>query len=416
MSGVSTLFVPANTLPATTSPDFIGGLEICKAMEKVVGVGNVDGSIRISGLWRLQVKNEKARSQLLTNGLPIRGINVTVVSKNPYLVDNEESVKLIVGNLPFSISNEEIKKSLETIGAKVVSSIKWEHYREVKDPSDPDKIPGLTSFKTGRRFTYIAKPSTPLPMNIKVANNFTAFLYYKGQKEAHAAANAAADAAAHRAKVFLAAAAAGRDRADRISYSAKDKALTHLRENDVVLDDTLSADSNSFNVADVLNSTTKEGDIKDSEVVNGNGPAEDAVINTAEENIPPAQPASDDSSQLESTSSTSSVHKSSNIMKKPEGLPFVQSILRGFTQRGRQPKKPFSSNSNSRSRSRSSSLGKRASSVERGGEKKKKESPKTSHAGDLSLTLQHSGSLVNNSFKLGGFGTLSNKFEEDIPT
>ena len=120
MSGVSTLFVSANALPAVTSPDFIGGLEICRAMEKVVGVGNVDGSIRISGLWRLQVKNEKSRTVLLTQGISIRGLNITVLSKNPYLVDNQESVKLIVGNLPFSISNEEIKQALISNGAKAV--------------------------------------------------------------------------------------------------------------------------------------------------------------------------------------------------------------------------------------------------------------------------------------------------------
>ena len=204
MAGVSTLFLPVKSLPKTESKDFIGGLEICRAMETVVGPNKVDGSIRISGLWRLQVKDEKSRSLLLRMGLPIRGLNCTVLSKNPYHIGDEESVKLIVGNLPFSIAEDEIRKALISIGVNVGSSLQWEHYREEKDPNNPDKIQGLTSFKTGRRFAYIAKPNVPLPQRLKVANKFNAFLYYKGQKEALEAAEAAAAAAATRAKAFLA--------------------------------------------------------------------------------------------------------------------------------------------------------------------------------------------------------------------
>ena len=204
MAGVSTLFLPVKSLPKTESKDFIGGLEICRAMETVVGPNKVDGSIRISGLWRLQVNDEKSRSLLLRMGLPIRGLNCTVLSKNPYHIGDEESVKLIVGNLPFSIAEDEIRKALISIGVNVGSSLQWEHYREEKDPNNPEKIQGLTSFKTGRRFAYIAKPNVPLPQRLKVANKFNAFLYYKGQKEALEAAEAAAAAAATRAKAFLA--------------------------------------------------------------------------------------------------------------------------------------------------------------------------------------------------------------------
>ena len=203
MAGVSTLFLPANSLPKTETKDFIGGLEICRAMGSVVGHDKVDGSIRISGLWRLQVKDEKSRSLLLRMGLPIRGLNCTVLSRNPYHIGDEESVKLIVGNLPFSISENEIKQSLSSIGVQIGSSLQWEHYREEKDPENPDKIQGLTSFKTGRRFAYISKPTAPLPQRLKVANKFNAFLYYKGQKEALEAADTAAAIAAARAKSYL---------------------------------------------------------------------------------------------------------------------------------------------------------------------------------------------------------------------
>ena len=244
MSGVSTLFIIANSLPATQSTDFVGGLELCKAMEDVVGFGNVEGSIRISGLWRLQVRNEKARATLLTHGLTIRGVHVTVLSKNPYMVDDQETVKLIVGNLPFSISNEEIEKTLVSLGAKLASKMMWEHYREPKDPGNPNKIPGLTSFKNGRRFIFIAKPEVPLPLTAKVAVEFSAFLYYKGQKEAIAEANAAADAAAFRAKVFFEAAAVARARINGNHRSA-DADIDRVRSAVVNNDEVRSVDSDS---------------------------------------------------------------------------------------------------------------------------------------------------------------------------
>ena len=432
MSGVSTLFVSANALPAVTSTDFIGGLEICRAMEKVVGVGNVDGSIRISGLWRLQVKNEKSRTVLLTQGISIRGLNITVLSKNPYLVDNQESVKLIIGNLPFSISNEEIKLSLISNGAKAVSTIKWEHYRELKDPSDPDKIPGLTSFKTGRRFCYIAKPSTPLPANLKVANNFTAYLYYKGQKEALAAVKAAADAAAHRAKVYLAAAAAGASRAvkyadTRIVYErfARLPADLHLSSEDGhPADDTLSNDSvsvKSFLQNDILNSTVNNDHSMDKKSADVDVPSMRVnVINPAEEELPPAKsaldatPLSGQTSVISGGGGQTGDHSVINIIGGAEllsqsvsavsgdageagasqeeqssagsltrtiknKLPLVQSFFPTFHQRGRASKKPTSIPA---PRERSGSLGKRTSTVNRDDEKKKKSSKMVSQTNE----------------------------------
>ena len=431
MSGVSTLFVSANALPAVTSPDFIGGLEICRAMEKVVGVGNVDGSIRISGLWRLQVKNEKSRTALLTQGITIRGLNITVLSKNPYLVDNQESVKLIVGNLPFSISNEEIKQSLISNGAKAVSTIKWEHYRELKDPSDPNKLPGLTSFKTGRRFCYIAKPSTPLPANMKVANNFTAYLYYKGQKEALEAVKADADAAAHRAKVYLAAAAAGASRAvkyadTRLVYErvARLPADFHLsREGGHPADDTLSVSVDSLSVksfvqTDVFNSTINNDHFMDKKGEDVNVPSKrDSVVNPAEEEIPPAKSALDYAAPLSRQTSFTSGgggqtgnHSIINVIEGAKflsqsvsgdadevgvsqeeqssagsltktiksKLPLVQSFF-PFNQRGRSSKKTTGIPS---PRERSGSLGKRASSISRDDGKKKKSSQTVSQSNE----------------------------------
>ena len=373
MAGVSTLFLPVNSLPKTQAHDFIGGLEICRAMEKVVGPNKVDGSIRISGLWRLQVKDEKSRATLLMKGLPIRGINCTILSKNPYYIGDQESVKLIVGNLPFSISNDEIRKTLIGLGVQTASEIKWEHYREEKDLANPDKIQGLTSYKTGRRFIYIARPSFPIPQSIKVASNFTAFLYYRGQKEALEAAAAAEASAATRAKAYL------------------DNNATVSNPGDIVVDDdpevveaevnaetenilpaaaAAHADNNENNDSlnadldrsvDSVNSQPMEHEdltIRDgsSQAPLSSTPVSDVIVNDVLGAAGGGEGPDGEAGYMDGFDGVQNLSEITNPVsnidpKKAEGL--VQSLLRGFTWHGRSrsPKSKLSKTRRERSRS-----------------------------------------------------------------
>ena len=268
-----------------------------------------------------------------------------------------------------------------------------------------------------------------MPANLKVANNFTAYLYYKGQKEALAAVKAAADAAAHRAKVYLAAAAAGASRAvkyadTRIVYErfARLPADLHLSSEDGhPADDTLSNDSvsvKSFLQNDILNSTVNNDHSMDKKSADVDVPSMRAnVINPAEEEIPPAKSALDYAAPLSRQTSFTSGgggqtgnHSIINVIEGAKflsqsvsgdagevsvsqeeqssagsltqtiknKLPLVQSFF-PFNQRGRSSKKTSGIPS---PRERSGSLGKRASSINRDDGKKKKSSQTVSQSNE----------------------------------
>ena len=129
-------------------------------------------------MWRLILLLEKRhRDILLQQGLNIRGYTVTLHSRNPYLGKNgEEQVRLIISNVPYSIANEEIIKSLDSIGVTVsVKDIQWENYR--------DENRDMLGTKTGRRFIFIDPPTSPLPTSMQVAGKSTAYLNYKGMQK-----------------------------------------------------------------------------------------------------------------------------------------------------------------------------------------------------------------------------------------
>lgn len=177
-----TLFVRPSALPTmTASPGkkYVDvGYEICEAMRMVKNVKpyNVNGSTKIRGLWRLDLKGENshlARASILASGLTIRGHMVPVLSRNPNLVDGEETSRLYITNLPFSVSNDAVKSALMELGLQLGSEgVQWEMYRN--DAND------MSSYKNGKRYIYIAPPRMAIPRSIKVAGKFDAFLNYKG--------------------------------------------------------------------------------------------------------------------------------------------------------------------------------------------------------------------------------------------
>ena len=171
------IFIVAKTLP-TDGDGEIYGLEIMRAMEDVIGKkASVECIQKVNGLWRLIVFEKRHRDLLLQTGLNIRGYTITLHSRNPFLNKNgEEQVRLIISNVPYSIANEEIIKSLDSIGVTVsAKDIQWENYRnENRD---------MLSTKTGRRFIFIDPPTSPLPTSMRVAGKSTAYLNYKGMQK-----------------------------------------------------------------------------------------------------------------------------------------------------------------------------------------------------------------------------------------
>ena len=171
--GISTVFVMANSLPDFGKP--IYGSEIAESLIDVVGRENVDTVQKINGVWRLSVNNPKARLEILRRGFTVRNHSVSVLNENPYLIGGEETIQIIISNIPSSVADEEIKHSLRMEGLKIGTRFRYEQYR--------DSNKKMISVKTGRRFINIAPPQKPLPKKITVANIFIGFVTRFEKKE-----------------------------------------------------------------------------------------------------------------------------------------------------------------------------------------------------------------------------------------
>lgn len=153
------------------------GYRLSKACEASTGPDGIDGVQWLNGLVRVYLKSKKARDLLLMKGVTLNKIHIPVIGTNPNIVEgDEETVKLIIGQIPLSLANSEIEKALAQLSdVKIKSKMFFEHYRD-----DDGK---LTSYKSGRRFVYIVKPNNPLPKSIQIMK-WKASLYHYGQKNA----------------------------------------------------------------------------------------------------------------------------------------------------------------------------------------------------------------------------------------
>lgn len=168
--GVPACFLFADQVSKGTS-----GYRLSKACEESTGPDGIEGVQWLNGLVRIYPKSPQARNKLLMKGVTLNKVHLPVIGTNPNIVDgSEDSVKLIIGKVPLSLANSEIEKALSQMsGVKIKSRMYYEHYRD-----DNGK---LTSFKSGRRFVYIATPLAPLPKSLKIVK-WNASLYHYGQK------------------------------------------------------------------------------------------------------------------------------------------------------------------------------------------------------------------------------------------
>ena len=157
-------------------------LEVCLAVCEVVSDENyVEGAQRIGGLWRVYITNLEARVQLLSTGINIRGCQITLKDKNPFInvlgSEDVDTTRVYVRNIPLSYDNGEIEKALRSKSVQPLGPIKYVRART--------KEGKLTNFKTGDRFVDIITPKEPLPKKIGMGI-FTASVYHKEQKQSRA--------------------------------------------------------------------------------------------------------------------------------------------------------------------------------------------------------------------------------------
>lgn len=154
-------------------------LEVCLAVCEIVSDQNyVEGAQRIGGLWRVYLTNMDARIQLLCTGITIRGCQITLKDKNPFINvlgrEDVDTTRVYVRNIPLSYDNGEIEKALKSKKAQLIGQIKYVRART--------KEGKLTNFKTGDRFVDIITPNEPLPKTVEMGL-FKASVYHKEQKQ-----------------------------------------------------------------------------------------------------------------------------------------------------------------------------------------------------------------------------------------
>ena len=141
-------------------------LEICLAICIVVAdETHAEGAQRIGGLWRIYMylTDSNTRIQLVCTGFNLRGIQINLKDKNPFLHtlgrEDIETTRVYVRNIPLSFDNGEIEKVFRSKKIEKVSPIKY-----VKARTNEGKC---TNFKTGDRFVDVEIPSEPLPKRYK---------------------------------------------------------------------------------------------------------------------------------------------------------------------------------------------------------------------------------------------------------
>ena len=167
---------------------------------------HVEGVQCIGGLWRTcnYLTNSNTRTQLLCTGFDLRGIQINLKDKNPFLHtlgrEDIETTRVYVRKIPLSFDNGEIEKSISVSlslshwypGSDVVldcidscslhpyslRSNKIEIVSPIKYVRARTKEGKLTNFKTGDRFVDVVIPSEPLPKKVP-KSIWNASIYHK---------------------------------------------------------------------------------------------------------------------------------------------------------------------------------------------------------------------------------------------
>ena len=103
--------------------NYLTNTEMYVALTKCIREEYIEGVQKIGGLWRIYIPDLPSRCKLVSEGLNIRGKNVTVHQNNPFTTSpNTVSVK--VCDIPLSVDDNEILTVLRHMGAEVIGECK----------------------------------------------------------------------------------------------------------------------------------------------------------------------------------------------------------------------------------------------------------------------------------------------------
>ncbi len=185
VKGAMPVFFKHNQLFPTRSHEtkWLKPYEVCYEAGKVIGRQHIEGAQKIKNLWRIYLKSETPRPNLLTKGLAIRNTKIQLFEKNPYVNNahdpkNQDTTNVTIKDIPLSYDNDVIELHLKTEypQLKVNSAIR---YSRERNPAG-----FLSEFKNGDRFVTCKSPILPpLPRDV-VIGNFSCRLFHSGQDNA----------------------------------------------------------------------------------------------------------------------------------------------------------------------------------------------------------------------------------------
>ncbi len=167
----------------------ISGYDLCKIITGQLG-NQLDTLQPVKNLWRVYMKNDQAKIDLVTQGLGVMGKSVKVYHSNPYIYkhmdDRGEQVRLIkvlIKDLYLSVANSEVEFMLiDKFGLKLASEVKFACYRD--DQTD------LTGWGNGDRYVLVhpSELTVPLPREASTTSFKCRIFHYgqmKGKRECY---------------------------------------------------------------------------------------------------------------------------------------------------------------------------------------------------------------------------------------
>ena len=151
------------------------GEELYVALVKVIDGNNIAGIQQIRRLWRIYLNSHADRVKLISHGLALRGASVPVYDVNPFTKSRDENLtRVIIKDIPLSLSDEVIQSKLESMKYQVQGGIFRQKLR----------VNGqLTNCLNGDRVLYITPPAQPVPRKLLFGSSFMARIYHPGQPE-----------------------------------------------------------------------------------------------------------------------------------------------------------------------------------------------------------------------------------------
>ena len=172
------VFIVQKDLLALTTN--ISTTAICLTLNDAVENSAIGAQLQLDGIWRIYVSSCEARAALVENGITVCGNSVTIHTANPSISTRRSSEKVILKDLPLSMSNLRVMQQILKIFPRLKITSQVQCARDVLTSSDGKRT--YSPFLTGDRFFYIETPvSVPLPKILGI-EGFRCRVWHYSQK------------------------------------------------------------------------------------------------------------------------------------------------------------------------------------------------------------------------------------------